>query len=223
MVGRSDVASQELKQTIEGNLAPGPPQKRGLMRRLYDWVLHWAETPYGSWALGLLAVAESSFFPIPPDPLLIVLVLGKRSKAMFFAALTTLGSVIGGVGGWLIGMFLMQAVGQSIIDFYGAQEQFNYVEKMYNEWGVIFLFTAALTPIPYKVFTIASGAFGMSLLPFVLISLIGRGLRFFAVSGLIYLFGPPIQRFIDKYFNLLAILFVVLLVAGFVLIKYFFH
>ena len=214
-----DIATRQDEKQETGD----KPKRRGWMRRLYDWVLHWAETPYGAWALGILSVMESSFFPVPPDPLLIVLVLGKRTKAMFYAALTTITSAVGGVGGWLIGMFLMDLVGHRIIDFYGAQEQFNYVQEMYNEWGVWFLFTAALTPIPYKVFTIASGAFGMSIVPFFIVSLIGRGLRFFVVSGLIYLFGPPIQRFIDKYFNLLAILFVVLLVGGFAAVKYLWH
>jgi membrane protein YqaA with SNARE-associated domain len=199
-----------------------PPRRPGwhLHRRLYDWVLSWAETPHGAAALFLLAFAESSFFPIPPDVLLIALVLGARRRWWWLATNCTVASVLGAVLGYIIGMFLMEAVGVRIIAFYHAEEYYRQVEEWYQRYDYWIVFAAALTPIPYKVFTIASGAFHMSLAPFLCVSVVGRGARFFLVSGLLYMFGPPIKRFIDRYFDLLALLFVVLLVGGFLVIKY---
>jgi len=191
-----------------------------LLRRLYDWVLHWAETPYGAAALFVLAFAESSFFPIPPDPLLIALVLGLRRRWWWFGLLCTVGSAAGGLFGYAIGVWLMDALGWRIIRFYHAEEYFAQVRELYSRYDWWIVFTAAFTPIPYKVFTIASGAFGINLVPFCLASLVGRGARFFLVAGLLYLFGPPLRRFIDRYFDWLCIAFVVLLIGGFVVVKY---
>ncbi len=191
-----------------------------LHRRIYDWVLSWAETSYGAVALFAMAFAESSFFPVPPDVLLMPLVLGARRKWFRLAALCTLGSVVGGIVGYGIGLSLMDTVGQRIIAFYHAQQYYGQVMGWYQRYDFWIVFVAALTPIPYKVFTIASGAFHMNLLAFALVSVVGRGLRFFAVSALLYLFGPPMKRLIDKYFDLLCVAFVVLLVGGFVVIKY---
>jgi len=187
---------------------------------MYDWVLGWAESPYGASALFLLAVAESSVFPIPPDVLLIALVLGAPGRWWKLGALCTAGSVVGGMGGFVIGKFLMESLGMRIIDLYHAQAYFEQVRAWYLQYDLWIVFVAAFTPIPYKVFTIASGAFDMNLLGFCAVSLVGRGMRFFLVAGLLRVAGPAMKRFIDRYFDLLAVAFVVLLVGGFALVKY---
>ena len=193
----------------------------GWLKKMYQWVLHWADTPYGMPALFLLAFAESSFFPIPADVLLIALALSKPRKSLWFATVCALGSVLGGMAGYGIGYFFWETVGQPIINFYHAQAAFAQVQGYYQQNAFLYVFTAAFTPIPYKVFTIAGGIcqirFWQDL---VLASLIGRSLRFFLVAGLFYFFGPPIKKFIDRYFELLTILFSVLLVGGFIAIKY---
>jgi len=202
------------------SVAARPAQSRWrIHRRLYDWVLHWAETPYGAWALFLLAFAESSFFPIPPDVLLIALVLGAREKWRRFAAICSAASVLGGAAGYGIGMFLMDTVGMRIIDFYRAHHYYEQVQAWYIQYDFWIVFVAAFTPIPYKVFTIASGAFHMNLPAFCAVSLVGRGARFFLVAGLLRIAGAPMKRFIDRYFDLLAVLFVILLIGGFAVIK----
>ncbi len=195
--------------------------RRRLHRRLYDWVLHWADTPHAAAALFLLSFAESSFFPIPPDVLLIALVLGARSRWWRLATLCTLGSVAGGIAGYAIGAFLMDAVGNRIIQFYHAEQHYERVKTLYHQYDYWIVFLAAFTPIPYKVFTIASGALGMNLLGFSIVSLVGRGARFFLVAMLLYRFGPSMKRFIDRYFDWLSLLFAVLLIGGFVILSYF--
>jgi len=192
------------------------------VRKMYDWVLHWAETPYGGPALFALSFAESSFFPIPPDPLLIALAFGNRSKAFFFFLLCTVASVLGGILGYYIGFALYETVGLPIIQFYHAEALFDKLSTMFNENSFIAVVVAALTPIPYKVFTITAGVCKSDLVTFIFASILGRGLRFGIVSGLIYFFGDPIKEFIDKYFEKLAIAFAILLILGFVLIKYMF-
>jgi membrane protein YqaA with SNARE-associated domain len=191
-----------------------------IIKKLYDWVLHWAETPYGVPVLFLLAFAESSFFPVPPDILLIALSLSINRKAFYYALICTVGSVLGGIVGYYIGMYGYEAIGKPIVDFYHGQDVMNAIKLKYDQYGFLGILIAAITPIPYKVFTIASGVFNFDFLLFVLASIIGRSLRFFIVAGLIWKFGHPIREFIDKYFNLLACIFVVLLVGGFLLIKY---
>lgn len=190
------------------------------MRRLYDWVLSWAYSPYAVPALFLLAFAESSFFPIPPDVLLIALAISIPRKAFYFAAVCSIGSVLGGMLGYLIGYEFMEAVGNRIVAFYGFMDKWHAVGQLYNKYAAWAVGIAGFTPIPYKVFTIAGGAFKIDFPVFVLASFISRSARFFLVGTLIYYFGPPIKSFIEKYFNILAIVFVVLLVGGFVLIKY---
>lgn len=196
--------------------------RRGPLRRLYDWVLHWAETPYGAPALFALALAESSFFPIPPDPLLVALCLGAPALAMRFAATATVASVIGGILGYAIGAgawTLMQ-------DWFFAYvpgvspESFASVQVLYDRYDFWAVFLAGLTPIPYKVFTLSAGVFSVNFGVFVIASVLSRGLRFFVVAALIYRFGKPITGFIDRYFNLLAVAFGILLVGGFVLIEF---
>jgi membrane protein YqaA with SNARE-associated domain len=201
------------------------------VRKLYDWVLHWAETPYGPLALALLAFAEASFFPIPPDALLIALILGARTKAFKFALNCTLSSVTGALLGYSIGYFLWWSGANefsSLALFFFekvpgfTQEIFYSVQSLYDEWNFWIIFTAGFTPIPYKVFTISGGAFTINLPMFIIASIISRAGRFFLVAFLIWKFGDQIKGFIDKYFNWLAIAFTVLLVGGFVAIKYLF-
>ncbi len=193
-----------------------------MLKKLYHWVLHWSETPYGTWALFILAFSESSFFPLPPDVLLIALAVGKPEKSMKFAAVCTLGSVLGGMLGYLIGWQFMAAVGEKIVEFYGLTDKVDYIEVLYNRYDAWAVGIAGFTPIPYKVFTIAAGAFKISFVVFIVASTVSRSARFFLVGGLIYFFGPEIQAFIDKYFNLLAVVFTVLLVGSFVFLKYIF-
>lgn len=191
------------------------------IKRMYHWVLHWADTPYGVPALFVLAFAESSFFPIPPDVLLIALALAKPRRSLWYAAVCSVGSVLGGMAGYGIGFFLWDTVGQPIINFYHAQATFVTVQGYYQENAFFYVFTAAFTPIPYKVFTIAGGICQISFWQdLILASLIGRSARFFLVAALFYFFGPPIKKFIDRYFELLTLIFGVLLVGGFLAIKY---
>jgi membrane protein YqaA with SNARE-associated domain len=190
-----------------------------MLKKLYEWVLKWADTPYGGWALFILAFSESSFFPIPPDVLLIALAVGKPKKALKFALICSIGSVLGGIVGYLIGWQFMAVVGHKIIAFYGLTEKVATIASLYNQYNAWAVGIAGFTPIPYKVFTITAGAFRINFLIFLLASTVSRSARFFIVGGLIFMFGPRIQIFIDKYFNILAIAFTVLLIASFFLIK----
>ena len=200
-----------------------------ILRRLYDWILKWAETPYGPIALFILAFAEASFFPVPPDALLIALALGSRLKSLRFALNCAVASVLGAILGYGIGHFAWwtgtgEFSGLALFFFNhvpGFSEQLFYrIQEQYNQWNFWIIFTAGFTPIPYKVFTITAGAFNISFPMFVVASIISRSARFFLVAGLIRLYGDPIREFIDKYFNLLAILFTILIIGGFVIIKY---
>lgn len=190
-----------------------------MLKKLYEWVLKWADTPYGGWALFILAFSESSFFPIPPDVLLIALAVGKPKKALKFALICSIGSVLGGIVGYLIGWQFMAVMGHKIIAFYGLTEKVTTIASLYNQYNAWAVGIAGFTPIPYKVFTITAGAFRINFLIFLLASTVSRSARFFIVGGLIFMFGPRIQVFIDKYFNILAIAFTVLLIASFFLIK----
>lgn len=197
-------------------------KKPHLIRRLYDWVLHWAHTPYGTPALAGLALAESSFFPIPPDPLLMALAMSRPERSLWYAAVCSACSVAGGLLGYLIGWQLWHLVS----DFFFANipgfthEVFNLVAQKYNDNAFLAIFTAAFTPIPYKVFTIAAGVFTINFAEFVAASIVGRSMRFFLVAGLIRVFGAAIKEKIDRYFDWFALGFTVLLILGFVVIKY---
>jgi len=193
-----------------------------MLRRLYDWVLHWANTPYGSWALFILAFCESSFFPIPPDVLLIALAVSIPKKSFKYALICSAGSLLGGCFGYLIGWQFMTGIGERIISFYGFEQKFEYIRELYIRYDAWAIGIAGFTPIPYKVFTISAGAFNINFSVFIIASMVSRSARFFLVGGLIYLFGPQIQSFIDKYFNILVVVFTILLIAGFIIIKYFF-
>ena len=192
----------------------------GKLRRLYDWVQHFAETPYGLWALFLLAFAESSFFPVPPDILLIALAVSIPSKAFRYALICSVGSVLGGIFGYVIGYQFMEFIGFGILNFYGLTDKYESVAELYNRYNAWAVGIAGFTPIPYKVFTISAGAFKINFGVFLLASIVSRSARFFIVAGLIYVFGAQIRAFIEKYFNILAVIFVLLLVAGFILIRF---
>ncbi len=200
---------------------PGTPPLPiwALHRRLYDWVLKFAHHKHSTTALFLLSVAESSFFPIPPDVLQIAMTLERRSRAWWYAAVSTAGSVLGGVAGYLIGMLAWAAVKGFFFKYIFDEAVFERVQGLYQEWDFWAIFVAAFTPIPYKVFTIAAGVFEISLPMFIIGSCVGRAGRFFIVAALLYRFGPPMKRFIERYFNLLSLIFAALLIGAFFLLK----
>lgn len=191
-----------------------------MLRKLYDWVMHWAETPYGVPAIFLLAFAESSFFPVPPDVLLIALAMGMPSKALYFALVCSVGSILGGMFGYLIGFGFYETLGKPIVEFYQFGDKFEYIKNLYNTYAAWAVGIAGFTPIPYKVFTITAGVCQINFPIFVLASAVSRSARFFIVAGLIWIFGPQIKAFIDRYFNLLSVIFVALLILGFLVLKY---
>ena len=198
----------------------GDRRRPGALRRLYDWVLGWADTRWGVPALVLLAFAEASVFPIPPDPLLIALCLGAPGRSFRIAGWATLASVAGGIGGYAIGAGAWSALG----GFFFASvpgvtpEAFAAVQELYDRWDFRAVFLAGLTPIPYKIFALSAGVFAINFPVFVVASVLSRGLRFFLLAGLIWRFGMPVTRFIDRYFGPLTLLFGILLVLGFVLV-----
>ncbi len=195
--------------------------KRGYMlRKLYDWIMDLAGHKQAQWILAVVAFAESSFFPIPPDAMLIPMTLAKRKKAWWYAFVCTVGSVLGGIAGYFIGYLLFDSIGQWIIDLYGLQGGFDKLKDWYTEYGLLIVFVAGFTPIPYKVFTISSGVTQLSLPLFIVGSVVSRGLRFLIVCGLIYWFGPTIKDFIEKYLGWLTLLACVVLVGGFIALKY---
>ena len=194
----------------------------GRLRRLYDWTISWAHTPYGGIALFLVAFAESSFFPIPPDILLIALCISVPRKSFWLAFICSAGSVLGGMFGYFIGYSLYNSVGQWIIQLLHYEKYFEAVRLMYEANAFMAVVAAAFTPIPYKVFTIAAGFFKISFATLVAASAIGRSGRFFIVATLLYFFGGKIKTFIDRYFNLLTLAFFVLIVLGFIAVKYMF-
>ncbi len=191
-----------------------------MLRRLYDWTMSLASGPRAPYALGAVSFAESSFFPIPPDILLIPMVIARRAKAFSYALLCTITSVLGGAAGYAIGALLFVQLAEPILSFYGYLDKFETFRSNFNDYGAWIVFIAGVTPFPYKVITIASGATGLSLPVFMLASVLARGLRFFVVAGLLYLFGPPIRTFIEERLSLMFTIFVVGLVGGFVLIKF---
>ena len=200
------------------------------LRKLYNWVLHWADTRYGMPALFFLAFAESSFFPIPPDVLLIALALGHKSKAFRFALICSIGSIAGGVTGYCIGHFAWwsgEGIFSSLALFFFdhvpgfSVDIFQKIRSQYELNNILIVFTAGFTPIPYKIITITAGAFNINFPMFLLASSVSRTARFFLVSLLIWKFGEPITDFINRYFNLLTIIFTILLIGGFLAMKLF--
>lgn len=192
-----------------------------LLRRAYDWVLHWAETPYGMPALFLLAFAESSFFPIPPDVLLIALCISAPSRAFRFALVASLGSVFGGITGYALGMTFWGLLNPLFYRYVPgfSPDSFARVQQLFATYDFWTVFTAGFTPIPYKLITIGAGVFQIHFGMFVFASLISRSLRFFLVAWLLKRYGAAMRSMIEKYFNLLSILFVILLLGGFLILK----
>lgn len=190
----------------------------GPLRRTYRWVIGWADRPGGPAALFGVAVAEASFFPIPPDVLLIPLAIGKPRRSWWFAVLCTAGSVVGAALGYGIGAGLYEAIGEPILEFYGYSTQYAHLGELYDRNLLLTLGTAGFTPIPFKVFTIAAGGFGVSVPAFLGVSAVSRGARFFLVAGLIRMFGPQIRGFIERHFNWLSVALAVGVVGGFLLL-----
>lgn len=199
--------------------AAKPVSKWAIHRRMYDWVLSLSHKKHATTALFGLSFAESSFFPIPPDVLQIALTLERRDKAFFYAAVSTVASVLGGMFGYLIGFAFWHALSGFFLTYVFKEEVFTNVQGLYEQYNFWCVFIAAFTPVPYKVFTIAAGVFSVSFPMFVIASIIGRGMRFFIVAGLLYKFGPPIKTFIEKYFNLLSLVFGIVLIGAFALLK----
>tara|TARA_Y100001970_G_scaffold86618_1_gene109257 strand:- start:858 stop:1472 length:615 start_codon:yes stop_codon:yes gene_type:complete len=199
------------------------------LKNLYNWVLSWSNSRWGAFALFFLAFIESSFFPIPPDVLLIALCLGSRSKSIYYVIVCSLGSALGGIFGYSIGYFLWWNSAQEFSQFANfffntipgfSAEIFFDIKQKYEEWNFWVIFVSGFTPIPFKVFTVSAGAFNINFNLFLIASLIARSARFLIIGGLIWRFGEPIRSFIDKYFNVLAFLFSFLLVGSFFIIKY---
>ena len=191
-----------------------------MIRRIYDWTLSLSAHPRALWALGIIAFVESSFFPIPPDVLMIPMILARPSRAWVIALVATVASVVGGLFGYFIGAVLFDAVGQPIFDLYGSSEAAESFNQRFNAYGAWAVLIAGVTPFPYKVITIMSGWTGLSLPVFIIASILARGLRFFVLAGLLWKFGPPIRTFIEKYLGLLFTLFVVLLLGGFYALRH---
>ncbi len=193
-----------------------------MIRRLYDWVLAWSRSPYSVWALFFLAVAESSFFPVPPDTLLVVMAVALPARAYRYALVCSLGSLLGGCLGYLIGWQFMSLLGTKIIAFYGLEDKVAEIGSLYRRYDAWAVAIAGFTPIPYKVFTLTAGMFKIDFKVFFLASLVSRSARFFLVGGLIHRFGPGIQAFIERYFNMLAFALAAVTVVGFLVLKYLF-
>ena len=177
-----------------------------MLRKIYDKTIDLSGHRKAAWGLAGVSFAESSFFPIPPDIMLIPMVLADRANAWRNALICTLASVAGAALGYAIGMFLWETIGAPVIGFYGAEESFEKFTSFYADWGVWIVLAAAISFLPFKVATLASGLTGLSFLPFLLTSLVGRGIRFFAVAGLVYYLGPNVRVFLERYFNLLSML-----------------
>lgn len=197
-------------------------ERPNIVRRLYDWVLSWADTRYGTPALFVIAFAESSFFPIPPDVLQLALSVGKPRRSFWYAAVATAGSVLGGILGWTIGFALWESMEGFFFDYVPGftAENFGKVEAKYNEHAFLAIFSAAFTPIPFKVFTICSGVFEVALGTLLLASTLGRGARFFLVGSTIFFFGPKVRDLLERYFGLATFVMLALGILGIVAIKF---
>ncbi len=191
-----------------------------MIRRLYDWTIALAEHPRALWALALVAFLESSVFPIPPDLLMIPMIIAAPHRAFLIAGVAVLSSVAGGLLGYYIGWGLFESIGRPVLEFYGKADSFAAFAERYNRFGPWAVLIAGVTPFPYKVITILSGSTGLSLPVFIVASIIARGARFFLIAALLWQFGAPIRDFIERRLGLMFTLFVVLLVGGFYVVKY---
>jgi len=193
-----------------------------MMRRLYEQCMEWISGPYGEWILLLIAFVESSFFPIPPDVFLLAMCVAVPARSLRYAAISSVGSVLGGALGYGLGFWFMDSIGMSIVDWYGLAGKYELVRQYFQQYDVWIVGIAGFTPIPYKLFTITAGFVHANFFTFMVVSLFARSARFFLVAGLIWKFGPQIKYFIERYFNILTIVFVILLAGGFFLMKVFF-
>ncbi len=191
-----------------------------MLRGLYDWTLRLAGKRHALWALAGISFIESSFFPIPPDVLLIPMVLAQRARAWLIAGVCTIASVAGGFGGYAIGYFLFEGIGQPLLELYGNEEKFASFQGYYNEWGAWIVVAGGLTPLPYKVITIASGLTALDPGIFFVASLLSRGVRFYLEAALLWYFGPPIRGFIERHLGKVTLAALVLLVAGVLIVRY---
>ncbi len=191
-----------------------------MIRRLYDWTMQLAASRHAMWALAIVAFLESSVFPIPPDVLMIPMILARPSRAFVIAGLATVASVLGGLAGYWIGFGLFEQVGRPVLEFYGKDAYFKDFAERYNAWGAWAVLIAGVTPFPYKVITILSGATGLNLWVFMIASAIARALRFFIIAGLLWKFGAPVRVFIEKRLGILFTLFIILLVGSFALVRF---
>ncbi len=185
------------------------------LRRCYDWTLAWADHPQAQVALFAIAVIEASVFPIPPDILLLALALGRPELGLRLAAITTAGSLLGACIGYMIGMLLFVSVAQPLLEFYGAMAQFEHVQQLFAEYGLWVILVAGFSPIPFKVVTIAAGAFGLPFAGFAVAALISRGARFFLEGALLRWGGAPLRALVERHFEILTLAVVVLVAAGF--------
>ncbi|SIT78321.1 membrane protein YqaA, SNARE-associated domain [Yoonia rosea] len=189
-----------------------------MLRRLYNWTISSAQSPYALWVLAFVSFIESSFFPIPPDVLMIPMIIARPSRAFLIAAVATVASVAGGLFGYYIGAVLMETIGQPILALYGKDASFAEMSAVFNEYGAWAVVVAGVTFLPFKVITIASGVTGLPLSVFIVSSIFARALRFFLVAALLWKFGAPIRDFIERRLGLVFIVFCVLLIAGFAMI-----
>ena len=191
-----------------------------MLRRIYDWLMTLAAGPRADWALAIVAFLESSIFPIPPDAMLVPMVLARPQRAWQLALIATAASIMGGLVGYAIGYFLYETLGTRIIEFYGLGDKFGEFKQTWNEWGVWIILIKGLTPIPYKLVTIASGLAEFNLGTFILASIVTRGARFFLLAALLRYFGEPIRTFIERRLTLVTTGFAGLIVLGFVALRY---
>ncbi len=191
-----------------------------MIRRLYDWTISLASSPHALWALAFVAFIESSVFPIPPDLLMIPMIIARPHMAFRIAAVATVASVLGGLAGYAIGWGLFESVGRPVLEFYGKDAYFGDFAAQYNQWGAWAVLIAGVTPFPYKVITILSGATGLDIWVFMIASLVARGLRFFVVAALLWKFGAPIRDFIERRLGLMFTLFVAILLGGFYAVRF---
>ena len=186
-----------------------------MLRRLYNWTISLAESPHALWALAIVSFIESSFFPIPPDVLMIAMIIARPSRAFLIALIATVASVAGGLFGYYIGAALMESVGRPILEFYGKDASFAEMALVFNEYGAWAVVVAGVTFLPFKVVTIASGVTGLSIPVFIVSAIFARAIRFFLVAALLWKFGEPIRDFIERRLGLVFVIFCVLLVGGF--------
>ena len=191
-----------------------------MLRKLYDWTMRLSETRYALWALAAVSFIESSVFPVPPHPLLMLMVLARPDRWLLIAAVCTTASVLGGMAGYALGAFLFEQVGQPVLEFYGKLDQFEEMSSKFNEFGAWAVLVAGLTPFPYKVITIFSGATGLDFMVFSIASIVARGAIFTLIAGLLWKFGPPIRAFIEQRLGLVTTIAVALLIGGFVVARW---